>query len=202
MEFRDVVFRRRMTRAFRPEPVPPEIVARIVDLAVRAPTAGKSAGVEWLVLVEPDDVRSFFAATSDEGFLADPGAMAGLLNAAAVLLPVADAAAYVARYAERDKAGSGLAGLAAGDWPVPYWLVDAAFSAMSVLLSAEDEGLGALFFRLHRPAGELERVFGVPKGRCLIGAIALGWAAEAGGSEGSATRRTRPQASMVHFGRW
>ena len=92
-----------------------------------------------------------------------------------IVLPLADPAAYLARYAEVDKARSGLAGLAAADWPVPYWLVDASFSAMLMLLAARDVGLGALFFRLHQDPGPLLAALGVPEGRQVIGALALGY---------------------------
>ncbi|MEZ5295700.1 MAG: nitroreductase family protein [Ilumatobacteraceae bacterium] len=43
-EFADVVRRRRMTRAFRRDPLPPGTIEHLVDLAARAPSAGKTQG--------------------------------------------------------------------------------------------------------------------------------------------------------------
>jgi nitroreductase len=43
-DFADVVRRRRMTRAFDKRPVPPELLTQVVDLAARAPSAGKTQG--------------------------------------------------------------------------------------------------------------------------------------------------------------
>ena len=43
MEFRDVVLKRRMVRAFTAEPVAPEVVAGILDLARHAPSLHRCA---------------------------------------------------------------------------------------------------------------------------------------------------------------
>ena len=73
----------------------------------------------------------------------------GLRRAPVILLAYASAEAYVARYAEPDKAASGpgapraSARHDAAEWPVPYWMGDAAFGVMTVLLCAVDAGLGA-----------------------------------------------------------
>ena len=50
MEFEQAVRRRRMVRSFTSEPVPPSVVDEICNLARRAPTAGNTAGIEFLVL--------------------------------------------------------------------------------------------------------------------------------------------------------
>ena len=212
MELGDVVRRRRMVRSYSSEPVSKEALDRVLRLAMQAPSAGFSQGVDLLVLEGPAETRRFFEATSDPEFLAGPGAMRGLLKAPVIVLPVTDPGLYVARYAEPDKARSSLAGRAAEEWPAPYWLVDASFVVMLLLLAATDEGLGALFFRLHRDPGDLLAALGVPAGKEAIGAVALGYearpaAGEAGPPGGrvrSATRRRarRPMEEIVHLGRW
>jgi nitroreductase len=91
---------------------------------------------------------------------------------------------------------------------MPYWLVDASFTVMLLLLAATDEGLGALFFRLHRDPGPLLSALGVPEGRQVIGAVALGYETSPGSPEatrspGSPARRVRrPIGEVVHRGRW
>ena len=62
MEFERTVRRRRMVRSFTAEPVDPSTVDEICDLARRAPTAGNTAGVEFLVL-EHDDTSGYWDAT-------------------------------------------------------------------------------------------------------------------------------------------
>ena len=66
MEFQDVVRRRRMVRSYTDEPVDPAVVDRALANAIRAPSAGFSQGWAFLVLDRPEDVRRFWAATSDD----------------------------------------------------------------------------------------------------------------------------------------
>ena len=174
VEFFDVALRRRMTRRFDPRPIPRDVLARIVAIAASAPSAGKSGGVELLVLESPDRRALFWELASDRAWRENGPESAGLLAAPVVIVPVADPEAYVARYARCDKESSGLHCLPADDWPVPYWTVDASFAAMLVLLAADDAGLGALFFRLHTPAQSLLTGLGLPENRVVIGAIAVG----------------------------
>ncbi len=155
VELDEVVRRRKMVRHYSTRPVPSEVVDRLLGLAVRAPSAGFSQGVDLLVLEGPAQTGPFFEATCDREYLDAPQASNGVLRAPVIVLPLVDPGTYVSRYGEQDKAGSGLAGVPADEWPVPYWLVDSAFVVMLLLLAATEEGLGALFFRLHRDPGPL-----------------------------------------------
>ena len=195
-----------MTRSFSDEPVAAAVLDRVLGVASHGPSAGFSQGVDLVVLEGPAQTRWFFEMTSDEEFLLEPGTLHGLLRAPVIVLPVCDPSAYVARYAEADKARSSLAGMPAARWAVPYWLVDASFSVMLLLLAATDEGLGALFFRLHRNPDPLLRALGAPGTSQVIGAVALGYEAAApaaSAKSGSPARRTRrPLGDVVHRGRW
>ncbi|HEY7173625.1 MAG TPA: nitroreductase family protein, partial [Micromonosporaceae bacterium] len=65
MEFNDVVRRRRMVRNYDPDrAVPDELVDRLLDYAIRAPSAGFSQGWGFLVLTEPEERAKFWAATT------------------------------------------------------------------------------------------------------------------------------------------
>jgi nitroreductase len=203
LELQEAIRRRRMRRAFSPEPLPAEVVEHMLALATRAPSAGFTQAVEWVVLEAEDDRRRFFEAACTAEFLVSPGPMASLLRAPVIVVPVANPADYVARYDEADKAGGTLSGVPAEQWPVAYWTVDAAFGVMLLLLAAEEAGLAALFFRLHRPALGVLAALGAPTDRELIGAVALGWPAgehQAAGSPGH--RQRRPIEQLVHLGRW
>jgi nitroreductase len=119
-------------------------------------------------------------------------------------LPFADPEAYVRRYAEPDKAATGL-GTGAAAWPVPYWTVDASMAVMTLLLAAEAAGLGGLFFAVFRAEAEIRAELKVPAGLQLLGAVALGWPAggEAGARRGrSAARPGRAPAQIIHRGGW
>ncbi|MGD0943686.1 MAG: nitroreductase family protein [Acidimicrobiales bacterium] len=206
MQLDEIVRRRRMVRSYSDRPVPADVLDRVLGVALRGPSAGFSQGVDLLVL-EGAQTEQLFELTSDPEFIAKPGPLSGLLRAPVIVLPLSDPAAYVARYSEADKAGSSLAGVPAEGWPVPYWLVDSSFAVMLLLLAATDEGLGALFFRLHRDPGPFLAALDVPEGKQVVGAVALGYEAPAGpvlvNPPGSPARRARrPSSEVVHRGRW
>lgn len=189
-----------MCRDYSDRPVPPEVVDRLLDRARRAPSAGFSQGVSFLVLSGAEETGRFWDAVSDPEWRADPS-LPGLVRAPVVVVPMCNPSVYTARYSEPDKIAFGLERAEA--WPVPYWTVDASFAAMVLLLAAVDEGLGALFFG--RDAGAYERLraaFGVPAEWNPIGFVTIGWPARDGGPRGSAARGRKPWSAVVHRGGW
>lgn len=199
MEFEQAVRRRRMVRSFTNEPVPPGVVDEICDLARRAPTAGNTAGVEFLVL-EGSDVAGYWDATlpaeQRDGF-----AWPGLLAAPVLVVVWAHLDGYLSRYSEPDKHHTGL-GAGEEAWPVPYWFVDGGAAVMTMLLAAQDRGLGACFFGMFDHERAVRRRFGVPPDRRGVGTVALGHPAD-DDRPSSSTRRGRPPLDQVlHRSRW
>src|SRR5581483_8750250 len=114
MDFWEVVRRRRMVRAYTDAVVAPELVDRIIDAGLRAPTAGDTRGVEIVVLQDPADRDRFWRHVLRTP--PTPGGRWDRLRAAPVLvIPLAHRAAYLARYGEPDKAGLGMD--TAQGWP-------------------------------------------------------------------------------------
>ena len=203
-EFAEVVRARRMTRAFDDRPIEPGVLETLVDLAARAPSAGKTQG--WhLVVLEGDETSRFWDATLP-AVRRDSFRWQRLLSAPVIALPLADSKAYVERYGEPDKAQTGL-GAGASAWPVPYWTIDTSMAVMSLLLAAEDAGLGALFFGVFRGERELRQELGIPNGLELLGAIALGHPLAdtgdaAAGRGRSAGRGRRAATQIIHRSHW
>jgi len=197
-----------MTRAFDERPLEPGVLDGLVDLAARAPSAGKTQG--WhLVVLEGDETELFWDATLPT-VRRDSFRWQHLLSAPVIALPLADSKAYVDRYAEPDKAQTGL-GSGAAAWPVPYWTIDASMAVMTLLLAAEDAGLGALFFGVFRGERGLRQRLGIPGGLELLGAVALGYPADPTGEIGpnsasgpgrSAGRDRRGARQIIRRGHW
>jgi nitroreductase len=194
-DLEDLVKARRMCRDFSADPVDPAVVDRLVELARRAPSAGHTQGWAFLVLEGADQTRRFWEADASPQWLASPS-LPGLVRAPVIIVAWASRQAYERRYAEADKATSALA------WSVPYWIVDASFATMHILLGAQAYGLGALFFRL-RPGAEeaLREDFEVPDEWSAIGALALGFAAGGSGRQ-RPPRALRPVEQVVMRGGW
>lgn len=199
MDFADVVRRRRMVRNFLPDPPDRELVDRLLGQALRAPAAGNTDGRAFLVL-DGDAIGRYWDATLPAGRRAG-FPWPGLLAAPVLVIPCANAGAYVARYAEADKAHTGL-GTTEGAWQVPYWLIDAAMAAMTILHGAVAAGLGACLFGIfdHEPA--VRAAFGVPDAFTPIGTIALGYPAPEQRASRSASRARPTVASAVHRNGW
>jgi nitroreductase len=199
LELGSVVLGRRMCRSFLERPVEPDALDRAFALAVQAPSAGNTRGWSFLVL-EGAQTHEFWHAQADPSWLAHPS-HPGLLRAPVVVLPLASRDRYVERYSEPDKAPAGGAARV-DDWEVPYWLVDTAFATMLFLLGLAEQGLGALFFALRKPAGPLLAQLAVPAGWEPIGAVALGWPSPDDRPSGSVARPRPPLAQVVHRGAW
>src|SRR3954447_8732036 len=200
MEFVDLVRRRRMVRSYVDRPIPAEVLDRVLGHALRAPSAGFSQGTELVVLETAEDRELFWSTTLDPEWRAGRARQAGLEGAPVIVLPMAHRQAYLDRYSEPDKAGLGVE--RPESWPVRYWDVDAGFAAMLLLLSATNEGLGALFFGIFRGESELLGALGVPEGYRPIGAVTLGWPSGDERPSRSLARGHRPAAEVVHRGRW
>jgi nitroreductase len=202
MEFQDVVDRRRMVRNYAETPVDPAIVDRALRNATHAPSAGFSQGWAFLLLDTPDDVRRWWQVTTDPADLAAPDDwLAGMMRAPVVIVPCSSKAAYLNRYAERDK---GWADRSETRWPVPFWHMDTAMAALLILQTAVDAGLGGCFFGIPVERDQAVRdEFGIDPEFDPVGVITLGHRTADTGTAGSPARRGRkPLAEVVHRGGW
>lgn len=197
MDLAEVLRRRRMCRNFRDEPVPAEVVDRLLDRARRAPSAGNTQGWSFLVLSGRSELDAFWEVESEPDWRST---MPGVMRAPLIVVPLCSVQRYLDRYSEPDKIAAGMT--RAESWPAPFWVTDVSFATMILLLAVVDEGLGALFFGLRGTPDALRSAFGIPPGWNAIGAVAIGWPAEDRGPVGSAVRGRRPADEVVHRGRW
>jgi nitroreductase len=199
MELTEALRRRRMTRNFSGQPPPAGVVERLLENALRAPSAGNTQGREFVVLEGKEQTSVFWDATTDPAWRERSARFPGLSQAPVVVLPFADPDAYLSRYQEPDKVRRD--GEDVG-WVVPYWFVDAGFSVMTLLLGAVDMGLGAAFLGNFRGEDELHAALGVPDRYRWLGAVLLGEAATPDPPSSSANRPRRTAEESVHRGRW
>ncbi|MGY1724222.1 nitroreductase family protein [Blastococcus sp. SYSU DS0533] len=199
MEFADVVRRRRMVRDYDPDrPVPAEVREKLLEHAIRAPSAGFSQGWAFLVLETAEERDRFWAATTDG--TAPDGWLTRMRRAPLLVVPLSNKDAYLDRYAEPDK---GWTDRDEARWPVPYWDVDAGMASLLMLLTAVDEGLGACFFGV--PAQRVDAfrsAFGVPAGYRPVGCVSVGYPGDGDRPSPSLRRGRRGVDEVVHRGRW
>ena len=189
-----------MVRSYTDDPVDPAVVERMLEHAVRAPSAGNSCGWAFLRLDRRNDVDRFWRATSPVATRQRPSRwLEGMRRAPVLIVPLSCKDDYLDRYAESDK---GWTDRDEARWPIPYWHVDTGMAALLVLQTAVDERLGACFFGI--PAdrvGSFRAEFGVPADYTPVGAITVGHPAPDRRSP-SLRRGRRRVDDVVHRGHW
>ncbi len=149
MDLADLLARRRMVRSFDGSPIDQDWLDERCAQALRAPTAGNTAGVR-MYSVDAQHVSDYLRAATDDEWRASSARSGALARAGAVVLVTTRPQDYLARYGEGDKVASGLAQRSA--WPIPYWYTDAAMATMALLLLIEEAGLSATLWGNFRRA--------------------------------------------------
>lgn len=194
-----VLRRRRMVRDFDPEPVGQATLDRLLDHARRAPSAGNTQAVEFLVLDGPA-TADYWDVTLPEP-KRDAFRWQGLLAAPTLVLVLTRPDAYRQRYAEPDKGRAATLGATLDAWPVPFWWVDAGTVIENLLLLVTEAGLGACLFGAFDHEAAVVGAFGVPSDRRLVATIAIGRPRD--GEPGRSAGRRRPPLEEIRFrGRW
>ena len=197
MEFQDVVRKRKMVRSFEDRPVDHAIVERMVANAQKAPSAGFSQGWGFLVLEGRTETNRYWDVLWPEPRRSEFG-WPGIFNAPVLIVCLSNKAIYLTRYAEPDK---GWSDKDEGRWPVPYWHVDVGMAAMSMLLTAVDAEVGAVFFGVS-DQDLLRATFNIPADFTAVGTIAVGVPSRVDRPSPSLRRGHRNASEVVHYGSW
>ncbi len=196
MQLREAVLQRRMTRSYDPDrQVQRGLVDSLLELAIRAPSAGHTQGWRFLVIDDAASRELFWTATGDGD--APDNWLARMRSAPTLVLCFSDKQAYLDRYAEPDK---GWTDRAESRWPVPYWHIDTGMAAMILLLAAQEAGLGACWFGV--PPQRWPALFAalrVPPRLAPVGVVSLGYQAPDRRSP-SLRRGRRPLAEVRSYG--
>ena len=196
MELREILRRRRMVRAYEPEPVPREAIERIVRTVRRAPSAGFSQGQRLVVVTEAERRRRLAEIVGEKSWVGD---------APVLIVVCVREDDYHDRYREPDKLA--LTGGVEIVWPIPFWHFDAGAAAMLILLAAIDEGYRSGLFGVFVEAlPTFREELGLPEDVTIACCITIGRAAddddEASARSSRLTRRRRPLDDVVRWERW
>ena len=187
----------RAMRWLRPDPVPPELIDRVLWAATRAPSPGNTQDWDFVVVDDPDAKARIGAAvreamTAYVAALPRPDRTTRLMldgtthlidtfAQAPVVVFVCGAVNYPAQRPDPQMTWSAL-------YP----------AAQNLILGARALGLGTTFTTLHRPAEPVVReVLGIPDDVKIAATIPIGWPA---GRFGPVNRR--PLTDVVHRNRW
>ncbi|MGY1700882.1 5,6-dimethylbenzimidazole synthase [Geodermatophilus sp. SYSU D00766] len=198
-----VVAARRDVRRFRPDPVPGDVLRRVLAAGHAAPSVGHSQ--PWrFVVVRDAGVRDRAAVLTDrerlrQAALLEPDAARRLLDLQ--LEGVREAPLGIVVCCDRRTPAAGVLGRAT--FPdADLWSCAAAIQ--NLWLAARAEGLGMGWVTLFRPE-ELAGLVGLPDGVATLGWLCLGWPDErppAPGLERAGWSRRLPLDAVVVEDRW
>ena len=196
MEFAEVVLKRRMVRHFSPEPVDPQVISRILELAQHAPSAGYTQGQSFVVVTNPETKKALADLCGEEGYVSR-GFHPFISGAPVLIVPCTSEEAYHRRYREPDKLEPGSTEI---EWPVPYWHFDIGAASMILLLAVVDEGLAAGFAGAH-DLDAVRALLNLPPEVTPVGVIPIGHRA-ADVPSPSLKRGRKKLDQQVYYERW
>lgn len=199
----DVIGARRDIRRFRPDPVPREVLDRVLMAAHQAPSVGHSQPWRFIVVTEPS-TRERGARMADEQRLRQarelaPDSARRLLDLQ--LEGIREAPYGVVVACDRRTPAGGVLGRAT--FPdADLW--SCACAIENLWLAARAEGLGLGWVTLFDP-DELHALLGLPEGVVTLGWLCLGWPDErppAPGLERTGWSKRQPLSEVVLEERW
>jgi FMN reductase [NAD(P)H] len=198
VELREILQRRRMHRAFLPDPIPDAQVERIANVIRRAPSGGFSQGGSIVVVTDDAKRAEIAAAFGDEHYSRNGRNFIG--DAPVHMVISANESLYHARYNEADKLAA--TGGVEVTWPVPYWFVDAGALMMLVLAAAIDEGLASAFVGHPDQKRIFDELLGLPDEVVPIGLALIGKPRDDPPTGSRLRQRRRELDDLVHWQRW
>ena len=201
--FYEVLGARRDVRRYRPDPVDPELVRRVLLAAHTAPSVGHSQPWRFIVVSDPA-TKDRAARMADEQRLRQarqmqPDAARRLLDLQ--LEGIREAPIGVVVACDRRTAAPGVLGRAT--FPdADMW--SCACAIQNLWLAARAEGLGVGWVTLFEQT-ELETLIGAPEGVATLGWLCLGWPDErppAPGLERAGWSRRQPVDDVIFAERW
>ncbi len=180
-----------MHRAFKSDLVPEDILNRILETAIRAPSAGFTQGWAFIV-VKNEDIKRKLGEAAGESYYDKPF----ISSAPVILIPCGSEAQYVERYRAPDKVGP----IGEIKFELPWWLIDAAFASLLIMLAVTDAGLGTCF------VGAFERqpvreILAIPREYEPLALMPIG-SPDKDKKSPSLKRGRKPVTAVVHYDHW
>jgi len=197
MEFEKVVLKRRMVRNFQPKPVPKQVIDKILELALHAPSAGFSQGWAYVVVQDEKLRKQIGDLQGETDFYATRRFHRFVSEAPLLIVACTSEKIYHDRYRESDKLKEDGTEI---EWPTPYWHFDIGTSCMLIFLAAVDEGYASAFTGVFR-VQEMKKLLGIPEHFHPVGVISIGLPAKDVKSP-SLKRGRRSLEQVVHYEHW
>jgi nitroreductase len=173
MELDEAIHKRYMVRRYKDEPVPEDLIEKLIINARQAPSVGFMQPAEWIIVKDEEQKTRLARAALNQMFIAE---------APVVIVAVANTRRSASRYGQRGREF--------------YSLIDTAFGSMNLLLTARAENLGAAFIGAFHD-DEVSQVLELPDYVQPVGIIPVGCP-----DEPARDYKRFDIEKIVHYERW
>ena len=163
---------------------------KVIDYAIKIPTAGFSRGIEFLHISKKENINKLANLANEESYV-EKGFNKWISNSLSIYLILINEKAYHDRYSEKDKKNS----TQSYEWIVPYWYVDAGAAMMNCMLLIEEIGLKSGFLGSHNMKSvEIKSLMKIPESYQLLGFVTAGIEGKA-----SSIKKNVPKKKITHY---
>ena len=163
---------------------------KVIDYAIKIPTAGFSRGIEFLHISKKENINKLAKLANEESYV-QKGFNKWISNSLSIYLILINEKAYHDRYSEKDKKNS----TQSYEWIVPYWYVDAGAAMMNCMLLIEEIGLKSGFLGSHNMKSvEIKSLMKIPESYQLLGFVTAGIEGKA-----SSIKKNVPKKKITHY---
>ena len=158
---------------------------KVIDYAIKIPTAGFSRGIEFLHISKKENINKLAKLANEESYV-QKGFNKWISNSLSIYLILINEKAYHDRYSEKDKKNS----TQSYEWIVPYWYVDAGAAMMNCMLLIEEIGLKSGFLGSHNmKSTEIKSLMKIPESYQLLGFVTAGIEGKASSIKKNVTKK-------------
>lgn len=197
MDIFEAIYTTRAMRRLKPDPVPEELIWKVLDAAIRAPSGGNRQPWSFMVIRDAETKKKI-----GEWYLDSWNKNYGPFRQMAAAVPAMAKVFSSADYLANHLAGVPVLILAsvnhAGVAPVSPPGASVYPAVQNLMLAARALGLGSALTTLHRAyEPEVKELLGIPEGVETLALVPLGWPK---GKFGTGQRM--PLETVVHWEKW
>jgi nitroreductase len=185
-----------MIRNFQRRQIPAETIDKILNLALRAPSAGYTQGWAYVVVTDKMIRRKIGELQGEFDFYAKRKHKF-ISEAPVLIVTCISEQLYHDRYREPDKVKSDGQEI---EWTVPFWYFDIGGACTIIFLATVNEGLAAAFTGIFRQQ-QMKELLGIPNHFLPIGVVSIGHPRK--DVKSSSLRRGRRRSKdVIHYEHW
>ncbi len=185
-----------MVRNFQGKRIPVETIDKILNLALRAPSAGYTQGWAYVVVTDQKIRRKIGELQGESDFYAKRKHKF-ISEAPVLIVACISEQLYHDRYREPDKLKNDGQEI---EWTIPFWYFDIGGACTIIFLATVNEGLAAAFTGIFRQQ-QMKELLGIPNHFLPIGIVSIGHPKK---DVKSSSHRRGPRSSkdVIHYDRW